>query len=176
MAKRALTPARANTAFRQARALELRIEGYTQDQIAEALGVTQPTVCRMIKRALKERTTMGADELRRLEHERMESLHAEMWRYAKKGDTAAASVVTRLMERRAKLHGLDAPQVSGGAGEDGQVQTLMLYVGLEAGIGPEREQEAIDAAIGTALQTIAPQSTQPRLFVRVYPGVDLAAV
>lgn len=101
---------------RQARALEMRIEGYTQHEIANAVGVSQSAVSRMLRRALDERTAERVDDLRTLEYERGEALHRQLWQQAKNGNTGAAGVLTRLMDRRAKLLGLD-PQREGEGGK-----------------------------------------------------------
>jgi transcriptional regulator with XRE-family HTH domain len=105
-------PRDAAYAHRQARALELRIAGCSQAEIAAQVGVSQPAVSRMIKRALRDRQAQGVDSLRALEHARGEALHKQMWRYAEKGSTSAAMVLARLMDRRAKMLGLD-PQGNG---------------------------------------------------------------
>lgn len=105
----------ANHGVRKARALELRIEGYSQAEIAQLLGVNQSTVSRMIKGALQERAAKGVDGLRELEQERVDALQKVMWKHAKQGDTHAAAVVTRLLDRRAKLLGLDAARDGAGA-------------------------------------------------------------
>jgi hypothetical protein len=52
----------------------------------------------------------AAAELRQLEGARLDTLQAQWWPHAIRGDYPAAKFVLRIMERRAKLFGLDAPQ------------------------------------------------------------------
>src|SRR5262245_28698298 len=100
-------PRDVNHQVRQARALELRLEGYSLQEIANRVGVHVSTASRMIRRALAQRQVQGVDALRQLEHERSKALTQIMWALAKNGNTRAAGVVTRLMDRKARLLGLD---------------------------------------------------------------------
>jgi hypothetical protein len=50
-----------------------------------------------------------ADELREQEVDRIDRLQVAVWPSAMKGDTRAILTIIRLMERRAKLLGLDKP-------------------------------------------------------------------
>ena len=119
---------------RQARALEMRIEGYSQYEIAREVGVSQSAVSRMLKRALDERTAQRVDDLRTLEYERGEALHRQLWQQAKKGNTGAASVLTRLMDRRAKMLGLDPqPDGAGGKIHCDYFAHILIYTSEEAG-------------------------------------------
>jgi predicted transcriptional regulator len=102
-----------NAGLRAAQALELRITGMSQQQIADQLGVNQSSVSRMITKALKQHKAEGVDDLRKIDSQRMEQLHQIAWRYAEKGDMQAAGVITRLLDRRARLFGLDAAGANG---------------------------------------------------------------
>lgn len=57
-------------------------------------------------KALAERVTVGVDELPRLELDRLDALQAALWPKAVAGDMAAAVVVLRIIERRARVLGL----------------------------------------------------------------------
>lgn len=59
--------------------------------------------------ALSENVPENVTELRRLEGARLDRLQAAVWPKALSGDPAAVRAVVRLMERRARLLGLDAP-------------------------------------------------------------------
>ena len=51
-----------------------------------------------------------AEHLRELENQRLDELQASLWDKALAGVLPAADRILRIMERRAKLNGLDAPQ------------------------------------------------------------------
>lgn len=71
-----------------------------------------PLVSEDITRALKERKALegaSAADLRELEAVRLDKLTFIAYRQAAAGDLAAMDRVLRIMERRAKLLGLDAP-------------------------------------------------------------------
>lgn len=153
-----------NARERESQALKLRIEGQSQQQIAEALGMSQSAISRAIKRALAARTVEEVDELRALESERLDALQGEMWRQVKRGNVGAGMVIARLMDRRARMVGLDAQPDP----NSGPRHVLALYVGLDPEIGEGRERDAVDAAIGAALQIVGPAPEPPRIFVRVY--------
>ena len=98
-----------NRGVRKSMALDLRVKGYSQAEIAKQLGVTQPTVSRYIQAALNERQEMSVNAWRRLEEARIEAIERSMWQALGRGNTQAALVLTRLLDRRAKLYGLDMP-------------------------------------------------------------------
>lgn len=96
---------------REREALELRKAGASYDQIAQRLDVSRDTARAIVMRALENLNTAceeSADEIRRLEVERIDTLLLGLWDKARKGDVAAVDRVLRLQDRRAKLLGLDA--------------------------------------------------------------------
>jgi len=107
---------------REIESLELRKAGLTYRQIGERLGITEQGAHAAVMRALRrlnERITEAAEEVRRLELERLDRLLLALWPQAAKGNQGAVDRVLRIMERRARLLGLDAPKgvdvTSGGA-------------------------------------------------------------
>jgi len=105
--------ARARAAERRLNALRLRKAGASYSQIAEALGCSKTQAYRDIQRALKnigKREQEGAAELRLLESQRLDELLMPMMRQAKNGSQGAVDRVLRIMERRARLWGIDAPE------------------------------------------------------------------
>lgn len=95
---------------RQKEALSLRLVGLSYDAIAERLGFANRSgAFRAVQAALKKTLQEPADELRTLELERLDSMLLPMMAQAKKGNQGAVDRVLRIMERRAKLLGLDAP-------------------------------------------------------------------
>lgn len=99
------------SAERQRKALELRKSGLDYRSIAERLGYSSVAgVYKAVQVALKKTLQEPADELRAIEVERLDRMLLGLWPKAIKGDTWAVDRVLKIMERRATLLGLDAPQ------------------------------------------------------------------
>ena len=97
---------------REIKALELRKAGATYVQIAEALGISRAGAHKVVLRALarlEKEAGEEAEHLRRLEIERLDAMLLAIWPHVKKGSLGAIDRAIRIMERRAKLLGLDAP-------------------------------------------------------------------
>jgi len=98
----------ANDRHRQA--LELRKAGVSYAVIAERLGYRGPSGAHAaVGVALKKTLQEPADELRQLEVERLDAMLLSIWPQVKQGNQGAIDRALRIMERRAKLLGLDAP-------------------------------------------------------------------
>jgi AraC-like DNA-binding protein len=98
-------------AERARRVLELRKEGLTFNEIARRVGYKNATSAYYaFKTALRATIQQPADEVRRLEVERLDALLAAVWSTAMDGRLVAIDRVILIMDRRAKLLGLDAPQ------------------------------------------------------------------
>jgi hypothetical protein len=96
---------------REIKVLELRRVGLTWANIADQVGYADPTGAyaaykRAVKRVLKEPVQEVLDQ----ELDRLDRLQVAVWGRAMKGDDRAINTILRLMERRAKLLGLDAAQ------------------------------------------------------------------
>lgn len=95
---------------RHLRALELRIAGASYRVIAKSLGYKSvSSVHTAIERALKQTVQEPADELRKLEMERLDAMGLKVWEQVRSGNLGAVDRMLRIMERRSKLLGLDAP-------------------------------------------------------------------
>jgi hypothetical protein len=91
-------------------ALRLRSRGYTYQQIADNMGCSKPTAFERVKRALSAIPAEAAEEYRRLENDRLDTLQAiAMHEAVTKKSMQAIDRVLHIMDRRAKLLGLDAP-------------------------------------------------------------------
>jgi hypothetical protein len=105
---------RAKTAQRRTEAIKLRLAGVDFDTIAARLGyASRGAACTDINRALEQAVaeqTASADVLRHEELQRLDRLQAGLWTAAAGGDTKAVDSVLRIIDRRCKLLGLDAPQ------------------------------------------------------------------
>ena len=93
---------------KEIKVLELRRAGLTWQRIAEETGyATHVGAYAAYKRAIKRTQQQPADELREQELDRIDRLQLALWPKAMKGDNASINTIVRLMERRARLLGLD---------------------------------------------------------------------
>ncbi len=96
--------------IRAAKALELRMEGKSFDQIAEEAGYNSRQAAHdAVKRALDRIEREPADALVKLDLERLDVLWQIQYINAQAGDVQAMAACMKIMERRARLLGLDAP-------------------------------------------------------------------
>lgn len=96
----------------QMKALELRRMGKGYTEISATLGVARSHVHRLVKAALAdaaEQVAAQGDELRAEEVSRLDGMLGAVWPDARKGSLGAVDRVLKIMERRSKLLGLDAP-------------------------------------------------------------------
>ena len=95
-----------------AEALALRIAGGTYKQIGERLHIHASNAYRAVQEELASLDAIKAERaerLRDLEVERCERLVLGLWTNATRGDDKSVHAVLRVMERKAKLLGIDAP-------------------------------------------------------------------
>lgn len=96
---------------RDARVFELRIQGNTFDQIAAEVGFNGPSgAWQSYQRVKSELIFESVEEARHLELMRLDEMQLSIWDRALAGDIPAASCVLKIMDRRAKLLGLDKPE------------------------------------------------------------------
>lgn len=105
------------------RALDLRLAGKSFDAIAKEVGYASRSgafmaVDELLKARIAE-ATENADELIRLELERLDMMANALWSKVKKGDAPAIDRMIKIQDRRAKYLGLDAPSKSELTGADG---------------------------------------------------------
>jgi len=98
------------TQARRVQALDLRLAGASYRQIAVVLGVGVKTAWLDVNRALREYLTEPSDQVRAAEVARLERLFMAHWPKAISGDKEATYTVLAIMDRRARLLGLDAPK------------------------------------------------------------------
>lgn len=111
MAESPTSPRRIEAAEKRTRALQLRKAGATFDQIAQQVGFEgRGQACRAVQQELADLPKEDAAELRDLELARLDSLLTAMWPKAIGGNGWAVDRVLRIMERRARLAGLDQPE------------------------------------------------------------------
>jgi hypothetical protein len=137
MANRNKTP-KPDLIDKERKALELRRAGATYDEIAQALGYATPQGAflaynRAIKRTLVEG---GAEEARQSELDRCDRLQRAYWAKAMSGDIQAGGIILKVMDRRARYLGLDAPikqqveltSYEGGTEVDRELQRLIALL------------------------------------------------
>lgn len=92
-------------------AVELRKAGASFGAIADRLGwKTRQAAFAAVMKYIDQTRTEGVDELRAVEAERLDAMQLQYWPQAMRGDIDAAELVLKIMTRRARMFGLDAPQ------------------------------------------------------------------
>ncbi len=118
----------AEIAERRRKALDLRKAGASYDAIAQQLRLSgSGSAYKIVQAALKATYREPADDVRKLELERLDRLTLALWSRAQQGETEAIDRVLKLMDRRAKLLGLDAPAKSESeVRQTGGISTVIL--------------------------------------------------
>jgi hypothetical protein len=98
----------AEAAEKRSRAVELRKAGATFEQIAEQVGYSdRANAHHAVMQAIRDLPRENAEEALAVELERCDALLVGLWPKARRGDEKAVHAALRVMERRAKLLGLD---------------------------------------------------------------------
>ena len=117
-------------ALRAPKALELKIAGGSYRQIGKHLGVSAKTAYQDVQDALAQLDTVKlgkAERLRDLDLERCDRAIVGLSQGVGHGDPRAVTALMRVLERRAKLLGLDAPtKLACSEGEPLTAFTLIL--------------------------------------------------
>jgi hypothetical protein len=103
---------RAAVAEQRVRCYQLRLSGLSVRQIATATGLSVGTVSNRIQAEIDSRVLPLADEVRKVELDRLDGWLARLNAQIVAGVAVARNVevAVRVSERRAKLLGIDAPQ------------------------------------------------------------------
>jgi len=119
----------------QATALEMRRAGLGYRAIAAKMGLSKSQTHRLVKDGLAdaiEQVAGASDELRAEEVDRLDAVLASVWPAARRGNLGAVDRVLRIMERRAKLLGLDAPEKREHSGPNGNpIPVASLNIDIE---------------------------------------------
>ena len=95
---------------REAEVLKLRRGGLTFDLIAKELGFKHASGAhKAYVNACKRIIVSDVQEIRRVEVERLDIAQTSIWARVLRGEIPAIQTLIRIMERRARLLGLDAP-------------------------------------------------------------------
>lgn len=96
---------------RDARVFELRIQGFTFEQIACEVGYQGASGAWQAYQRVKESHIFeSVEEARQLELMRLDEMQFAIWDRAINGELPVLSCVLKIMDRRAKLLGLDKPE------------------------------------------------------------------
>ncbi|WNO25823.1 terminase small subunit [Arthrobacter phage Altadena] len=124
--KRAIESAR-----KKADSLAMREAGATLQQIADRhWSGHRANAHRAITEAMAELPAESVAEIRRLESARLDQMHLGAWTGARRGDDRAIASIIRIMERRAKLLGLDMPT------QTEEVGNGIVHVHFDAAVKP----------------------------------------
>jgi len=97
-------------AEKEARIIELRRTGATWELIAKATGYANASGAhKAYQKALGKIVAPKIEELRVTEVDRLDRLQFAIWDRAKEGDIKAIDAVLRILDRRTRILGLDAP-------------------------------------------------------------------
>ncbi|MCG5495245.1 sigma factor-like helix-turn-helix DNA-binding protein [Ectothiorhodospira variabilis] len=122
---------RLDAAFLKRETLRLRREGATHGEIADTLEISRSRVHKIVTDALERLARDATEEtrqLRALEAERLDALQHALWDAGIDGDLQAVDRLLRIMERRAKLLGLDAPSKHAATTPDGEAVANAVIV------------------------------------------------
>lgn len=95
---------------RQNKAVQMRRDGATFDEIGAALGITRQAAHQLVHRALAEfdtSTTEAVEHLRREEASKLAAVHEVLWPGVMAGDLAVTDRWLKLSARASQLLGLD---------------------------------------------------------------------
>ena len=145
---------------RERKVLEARLLGMSFDQIAASLGYASKSGAHhAYKRALQRTIQEPADEVRQQELERLDRLWRGIIDPASRGDVQAINTALRIMERRARYLGLDAPVKAqhevtvyeGGTEIDREVERLARLLDESAETDSGRHSDGGEIPVGEEL-------------------------
>jgi len=104
------SPRRISAKERQRQALELRKAGATYQKIADTLNYKNPSgAAQAVMSAMMQIIEEPAKEVLKLELERLDAILLSIWKAISQGHLSAIDRGLKIMERRARYLGLDAP-------------------------------------------------------------------
>lgn len=122
---------------RESEIVELRTEGFVWREIAQRVNMSTAGVAKAYDRALTRIIAPSLERHRVTELDRLDILQRVYWQPAINGNLRAADFVLRVIEKRAKLLGLDAPI---------KIQTeVVTYDGTDLDAEVERFARLIEA-------------------------------
>lgn len=147
---------RFDVAKRRERAASMKLQGFTWQAIADQMEYdSAASACADVRRGREQinlKFAQHVEDLREQENERYDALSVAWWPKALRGDWDAADRLLKLLERRAKLNGLDAPKEFSLAlqrrneMESTLVMEAVLAAFDAAGLPPDVRMAALEAA------------------------------
>jgi len=135
---------KAEQALKDREVLQLRAAGATLQEIADRhFSGHRANAHRALTRIMSSHVAEGVNELRAVENVRLDRLQMAHWTQALSGHLGATKVVLNVMERRAKLNGLDTQVEQAGGGN--------ITVMLDGNLMPKGMSEPdviVDAPLG----------------------------
>jgi len=131
---------RLNAAEAANRALELRKAGCTFKQIGAAMHFSEQRAHQIVTKELQRlnaKRAEAADEVRRLELDRLDTLFFGQWKNAQSGHQGAVKACLDIMARRAKILGLDAPTKIAPTTPDGTAPYAQIKVVYDGDSDPD---------------------------------------
>jgi hypothetical protein len=89
--------------------VDLRAKGRSVEMIAEEMDLNEAMVRRSLTKAMQGLSSESVEELRALENLRIDRMFLPVYERAVQGDLRAIDRAVLLMERRARMMGLDKP-------------------------------------------------------------------
>lgn len=145
------------TAERRAKAIRMKINGSTYTEIADELGYSsRGSACSDVRRALEKHVIeegLAVEAWRELELARLDVLQKAIWPEAMEGSPRAIETALKILDRRAKLLGLDSAiklEVLTIDALDAQIQRLEAELGRNDFASADGEAGETEAAEGPA--------------------------
>lgn len=146
------------TAERRAKAVQMKIEGATWQQIADALGYSHKgSAYTDVQRALEQNVIqqgLAVEAWRELELSRLDAMQLAIWPKAMDGDSRAIETCLKILDQRAKYLGLNTAiklEVLTVDALDAQIAKLeseLARAGLPAGDSETGEAEVLEEPPG----------------------------
>lgn len=136
----------AQQAQKDRQVLDLRAAGATLQEIADVhFSGHRANAHRALTRIMEAHVADGVDTLRTVENHRLDRMQQAHWVSALQGNQGATKVVLSIMERRARMNGLDTQQDTLGGGNI----TVVLDPSVGTGGGMAEPELIVDAPLGT---------------------------
>lgn len=153
---------RVRAAERRVQAVELRKAGASYRRIGEQIGISRQAAHKLVTKALQDlndKTAEDAAELMRLELERLDEMQLVATQKLR-GEKALPAIdrILRIMDRRAKMLGIDAPERI--TVREQEVRRFEFDIATLAGRAPE---DLTDEEIEKAMNAILSKQAAPFL-------------